>query len=337
MSHKTSTYVFHESTVTGNDRLVLLVLADNAWDDGSHCYPSIETIALKARVARRTVLRCIDRLEAVGEIIVQRSKGRVSNRYFLTLGRTVEQTRRELGLPADGNSATLTLINTEPEQCHSDTTTDPQQCQTEPPTVHPGGTRSLNLKSNPNPATEEAGDHTSPQANPTLCEQVRRNRLAAGLPTARWSDKRILAAIEASLDEGYNPHDVEPALFAVAVDPETQMPGRLVGAGRWWDARAIAERAAKGQPTSRIVLDLDPDRAEREAAKRVHEAAIAALRASLPAHILDELFAEAYSTEESELGFDGVKPTPRMVERRAVAIARKTGLLAQVDVDEVSA
>lgn len=54
--------------VSSRDLLVLLVLADHAHDDGSRAWPSINTIAVKARMTRRTVSTALRSLEAVGAI-----------------------------------------------------------------------------------------------------------------------------------------------------------------------------------------------------------------------------------------------------------------------------
>jgi hypothetical protein len=78
------------SDATGNDRLVLLALADEANDDGESCYPSLDRLAVKTRCNKRTVMRCIERLEAAGEVVVRRpeTNGRGHhNEYTLTLGR----------------------------------------------------------------------------------------------------------------------------------------------------------------------------------------------------------------------------------------------------------
>jgi hypothetical protein len=49
--------------ITGNDRVVLLVLADHANDDGTAAYPSHQTIARKAGgIEERTVRYCLKRL-----------------------------------------------------------------------------------------------------------------------------------------------------------------------------------------------------------------------------------------------------------------------------------
>lgn len=68
MSVRVMTHVFENAEASGNDRVVLLVLADHAHDDGAGAYPGQATIARKARIAPRTVRDCLKRLEAAGEI-----------------------------------------------------------------------------------------------------------------------------------------------------------------------------------------------------------------------------------------------------------------------------
>lgn len=112
MSHRTDNYVFHMSETKGNDRLVLLALSDEAKDDGLHCHPSIRTIARKARVGVRTALRCIERLETQGEILVARpdkhGRGRY-NTYALILGREPSEVSQLLAAIA-GKGVNLTPI-----------------------------------------------------------------------------------------------------------------------------------------------------------------------------------------------------------------------------------
>lgn len=81
-------WVFEHSDATGNDRLVLLALADEADDEGKDAYPSVQRVATKARVPKPTVLRCLKRLEEAGRLRVirpeTRGRGRF-NRYELVL------------------------------------------------------------------------------------------------------------------------------------------------------------------------------------------------------------------------------------------------------------
>lgn len=95
MSVRVSAWVFDQSEATGNDRLILLALADEADDDGTNAYPSIERLARKARINRATTIRAIQRLEAAGELVVRRPEthGRGHhNTYVIVMGRTCPET-----------------------------------------------------------------------------------------------------------------------------------------------------------------------------------------------------------------------------------------------------
>lgn len=97
MSRACEQYVWHESETTGNDRLVLLAIADEADDDGHNAYPSMERIAHKARLNKHTVMRAVARLEEAGELVVTRperyGRGRF-NRYVVVMGRDVDEAQR---------------------------------------------------------------------------------------------------------------------------------------------------------------------------------------------------------------------------------------------------
>ena len=69
-------WVWANSSTSGNERLVLLALADAcSRDDGTGCWPSAATIARKANISDCTVRRVIARLEAEGRLIVHRGGG----------------------------------------------------------------------------------------------------------------------------------------------------------------------------------------------------------------------------------------------------------------------
>jgi hypothetical protein len=72
------TAVFDHSESTGSARLVLLVIADRAGDDGAGCWRGKESIAHMARVSRTTVTEAIKALEALGELEVDRRPGATS-------------------------------------------------------------------------------------------------------------------------------------------------------------------------------------------------------------------------------------------------------------------
>lgn len=68
MSVECMSRVFKKSASTGNDRFVLLAIADNAWEDGTNSWPSVALIAWKTGLSERTVRRCLDNLEKLGEL-----------------------------------------------------------------------------------------------------------------------------------------------------------------------------------------------------------------------------------------------------------------------------
>jgi hypothetical protein len=65
--HVTS-WVLRHSKATLGDRLVLLVLADHANDDGTSAWPALATIAHQSRLSERQARRSLRSLEAAGEI-----------------------------------------------------------------------------------------------------------------------------------------------------------------------------------------------------------------------------------------------------------------------------
>jgi DNA-binding IscR family transcriptional regulator len=93
MSIAVMNWVWANSPTSGNERLVLLALADAcSRDDGTGCWPSAATIARKANISDRTVRRVITRLAAEGHLIVHRGGGRAgsTNSYtVVTIGRVI--------------------------------------------------------------------------------------------------------------------------------------------------------------------------------------------------------------------------------------------------------
>jgi hypothetical protein len=96
MSIAVMNWVWANSPTSGNERLVLLALADAcSRDDGSGCWPSAATIARKANISDRTVRRVITRLEADGHLVVHRGGGRAgsTNSYTVVTGDTLIHSR----------------------------------------------------------------------------------------------------------------------------------------------------------------------------------------------------------------------------------------------------
>jgi hypothetical protein len=82
MSNKLLTEVLDSAPFGGTKLLTLVVLADFANDDGE-CWPSIDTLAARARVGRRWVLRILDELEADGWVVRKPRRGRATV-YFVS-------------------------------------------------------------------------------------------------------------------------------------------------------------------------------------------------------------------------------------------------------------
>ncbi|NLF00907.1 MAG: helix-turn-helix domain-containing protein [Anaerolineales bacterium] len=85
MAIRVMTWVWENADAKGSELLLLLALADNAAEDG-FCWPSLDSLARKVRMSRRSVMRLVESLERRGELTVIRSEGR-NNRYVVNAGR----------------------------------------------------------------------------------------------------------------------------------------------------------------------------------------------------------------------------------------------------------
>lgn len=107
MSVEVSAWVWKHSKTTGNDRLLLLAIADCADDDGDNAWPSVETLADKATCSERTVQRRIQALEDASCLTVTRGAGRNgTHRYRVHMdekARKPEKTTKKR--PVDGGNA----------------------------------------------------------------------------------------------------------------------------------------------------------------------------------------------------------------------------------------
>lgn len=96
MSVRVMSWVWEHSEAEGSDRLVLLAIADQAGDAGGHAWPSVQTIAGKARVSVRTAQRSIKSLVALGELSVDVNAGRNGvNVYRVNMTPRQDDTRTE--------------------------------------------------------------------------------------------------------------------------------------------------------------------------------------------------------------------------------------------------
>lgn len=81
MSVYPTAWVLRYSEERLGNRLVLLVLADKANDDGTGAWPSVDTISRESRLSRRAVQECLRSLESSGAI-VERGKSRAGTHVY---------------------------------------------------------------------------------------------------------------------------------------------------------------------------------------------------------------------------------------------------------------
>jgi hypothetical protein len=90
MSIKVMAWVWDRSPVAGTELLMLLAIADQTNDDGRDAWPSIDNLAKRTRLNRRTVQRVLQRLTAAGHIAIEEGGGRRRNRYWIVMTNPVD-------------------------------------------------------------------------------------------------------------------------------------------------------------------------------------------------------------------------------------------------------
>lgn len=76
-----------EQKISPSEKLVLLVIADHADDQGGSAFPSLERMAQRTGLSRRTVIRAVQALANAGLVAVGKMRGRINacNTYSLAL------------------------------------------------------------------------------------------------------------------------------------------------------------------------------------------------------------------------------------------------------------
>ena len=102
------------------EKMVLLVIADHASDDGTNAYPSQATIASKASISIRTVQRCVNNLIKFNYLYMTKHAGgsagcredRIPHLYTINLLRLRGDnlTTRQRGDTSDSNGVTLAPV-----------------------------------------------------------------------------------------------------------------------------------------------------------------------------------------------------------------------------------
>jgi hypothetical protein len=223
MSIAVMNWVWANSPTSGNERLVLLALADAcSRDDGTGCWPSAATIARKASISDRSVRRVIARLEAGGQVKVHRGGGRAgsTNSYTVVMvthspGQTVTPDRLSGG--DSGDTPPLTQLRQGPPDA---------AVSVDPPVNHQGtaATRAIGAR-----ACHPAAPDGEAEAGEFF------DRLAGVSP--RWlltkgQRRRLTPAVTGALAAGWTPDCL----------------AEQVGANTAWIRNAAAVLAARLSP-----------------------------------------------------------------------------------------
>lgn len=94
-------WVLKHSESRLGDRLVALVLADHAKEDGTWAWPSVETIADQAHLSERQARRCLRNLEELGEILETGTSSKGTHIYsfpkYIAQGGHIVRPRKQTG------------------------------------------------------------------------------------------------------------------------------------------------------------------------------------------------------------------------------------------------
>jgi hypothetical protein len=98
-------------------KIVLLAIADNADDFGENSYQSFDTLATKASVDRRSVMRVVRALVGNGFLVVAGVSVYGTNNYSIIIDKlgTPPKKRAKTGRPKSGDSEALVSQSSDPE------------------------------------------------------------------------------------------------------------------------------------------------------------------------------------------------------------------------------
>jgi hypothetical protein len=189
-------WVWANSPTSGNERLVLLALADAcSRDDGTGCWPSAATIARKANISARTVRRVIARLEGEEHLVVHCGGGRAGSTNSYTV---------MTGIHSPGHDVTPDSLSGTDSGDKAPLT---QSCQGTPDTAVSPDPPGNHQRTAPSPVR---GDRGSALPADPAAEDVGRffDRLTA--VSSRWlltagQRRRLTPAVAVALAEGWSP------------------------------------------------------------------------------------------------------------------------------------
>lgn len=94
-------WVWEQSPVKGNERLLLLAIADCASDDGTNAFPSKQKLQDKTKLDLSTIRRIVKRLEQQGRLAVYRSEQRGRANVYNVVMASPDQAVDNSGEPVD--------------------------------------------------------------------------------------------------------------------------------------------------------------------------------------------------------------------------------------------
>jgi len=122
MSVRVMSWVWADSKADGADLLVLLAIADQSHDDGAGAWPSVSTLAARARVSERTVQRSLRHLVEIHELEITPNAGRHGvNIYRVLMGQPPTQSHPDTESPRQADTPTLTPEGVTPVTPRGDT------------------------------------------------------------------------------------------------------------------------------------------------------------------------------------------------------------------------
>ena len=200
MSVQAMSWVIENSKHQGSAFVVLLMIANRAHPDGSNAYATIGKIAKDARLGKRQVYNILPKLEASGELFIDRSAGRNPHRYTVTMGANganIAPLNGAISDPSTVQKIRSTVQNNRStvqfEACHIRNRThepmNPKRGEQNPPSVSPS-------------AVNGNGTHGN------LSAAYRKLAAAVGvaLPATAREDKSLRAA-ESDLQLKMQPHN----------------------------------------------------------------------------------------------------------------------------------
>jgi hypothetical protein len=191
MSVQATTWVWSNSKTTGTAKLVMLAIADHAWQDGTNAWPSIGRLAKMTGLSEDTVRRAVKQAEELNELAVDRKNG---------------------GRAKKGEHASNDYVLLMTEQPPHDESVEPQPLQNATP--NPRTTRPLTLAGS-------GGNHkgTVKETKPLSAKDNQADKVCRKwwdscnpkpMPAGGFVGARKI--IKKALDAGWSPEDLERAL-----------------------------------------------------------------------------------------------------------------------------